>query len=208
MSDAVPSADVPAASDETRSRLIDAAAEVFSEQGYAGSGVQAIAKRAGFTTGAIYGRFSGKAELLLAAIDKRSNDELDDLFAEHGFRADAADVLNQVGGHLVTRRDTSGQLLLEAFVAARRDPEVAALVRQRLDARAELMAELIETSKSDGTIDPDLDTKSIVRFVHAVGLGFLLYDTIDLDLPSAGPWAELIQRLVGAVAPDAPNSTD
>ncbi|HUW04392.1 MAG TPA: helix-turn-helix domain-containing protein [Acidimicrobiales bacterium] len=202
MSDAAPIAGAPAAADETRSRLIDAAAEVFSEQGYAGSGVQAIAKRAGFTTGAIYGRFSGKAELLLAAIDERSNDELDDLFAEHGFRADAADVLNQVGSHLVTRRDTSGQLLLEAFVAARRDPEVAALVRQRLDDRAQLMAELIETSKVDGTIDPDLDTKSIVRFVHAVGLGFLLYDTIGLDLPAAGPWAELIERLVGAVAPD------
>lgn len=202
MSDLAPGPDPGAAVDETRTRLIAAAAEVFSEQGYDGSGVQAIAKRAGFTTGAIYGRFSGKAELLLAAIDSRSNDELDDLFAEHGFRADAADLLNQVGSHLVTRRDSSGQLLLEAFVAARRDAEVAALLRERLDARAELMAELIEASKADGTIDPDLDTHSIVRFVHAVGFGFLLYDTIGVDLPDAGPWAELIERLVAAVAPE------
>lgn len=127
MTEAVPGADPVVAPDETRARLIDAAAEVFSEQGYDGSGVQAIAKRAGFTTGAIYGRFSGKAELLLAAIEERSNDELDVLFAEHGFKADAADVLNQVGGHLVTRQDSSGQLLLEAFVAARRDEEVAKL---------------------------------------------------------------------------------
>ena len=203
MTDPFPQADpIAGVVDETRMRLIEAAAEVFSEEGYAGSGVQAIARRAGFTTGAIYGRFSGKAELLLAAIDEHSNDELDQLFAENGFDADAAAVLNQVGSHLVTGRDSSGQLLLEAFVAARRDPEVAALVRERLDARAEMMAELIETSKADGIIDPDLDTKSIVRFVHAVGLGFLLYETIGIDLPEPEPWAALIGRLVSAVAPD------
>ena len=51
-------------SDETRARLVDAAAEVFSERGYDGAGVQEIARRAGLTTGAIYGRFTGKAELL------------------------------------------------------------------------------------------------------------------------------------------------
>ncbi len=202
MTEAVSEPDPVAAPDETRTRLIAAAAEVFSEQGYDGSGVQAIAKRAGFTTGAIYGRFSGKAELLLAAIEERSNDELDVLFAEHGFTADATDVLNQVGGHLVTRQDSSGQLLLEAFVAARRDEEVAKLLRERLEARAHLMAELIEASKADGTIDPDLDTMSIVRFVHAVGFGFLLYDAVDAELPASAPWAELIARLVGAVRPD------
>ena len=57
------------AGDPTRDRLLTAAAEVFAEKGYDGAGVQEIARRAGFTTGAIYGRFRGKAELLLAAIE-------------------------------------------------------------------------------------------------------------------------------------------
>lgn len=187
--------------DSTRARLIEAAAEVFSEQGYDGSGVQAIAKRAGFTTGAIYGRFSGKAELLLAAIDERSNDEFDQLFAELGPDADAAELLSTVGGHLVTRRDRTGQLLLEAFVAARRDPEVAALLRERLDHRADTMEHLIAAAQRNGTIDPELDTRSMVRFVHAVGFGFLLYDAVSVDLPDEAPWTELIDRLVAAVAP-------
>ena len=54
--------------DPTRDRLLAAAAEVFAEKGYDRAGVQEIARRAGFTTGAIYGRFRGKADLLLAAI--------------------------------------------------------------------------------------------------------------------------------------------
>ena len=67
--------------DQTRTRLIDAAAEVFAEKGYDRAGVQEISRRAGLTTGAIYGRFSGKAELLQAAIESRTTDELDELFS-------------------------------------------------------------------------------------------------------------------------------
>src|SRR3954467_2346063 len=106
--------------DLTRKRLIDAAAEVFAEKGYDGAGVQEIATRAGLTTGAIYGRFSGKAQLLHAAIEAQSTSELDELFASHDFDGRITDILTTVGAHLVTRRSTTEQaLLLEAFVAAR-----------------------------------------------------------------------------------------
>ena len=67
--------------DPTRDRLVAAAADVFADKGYDGAGVQEIARRAGFTTGAIYGRFRGKSELLLAAIEAQSDDEFDQLFA-------------------------------------------------------------------------------------------------------------------------------
>ena len=88
--------------DDTRARLVEAAAEVFSEKGYDGAGVQEIARRAGLTTGAIYGRFKGKAELLLAAIEARSESELDQLFNEHRFEGKVTDILTTVGSHLVT----------------------------------------------------------------------------------------------------------
>ena len=56
----------------TRSRLLDAAVEVFAEDGYEGARVQEIARRAGLTTGAIYAQFRNKAELLQQASDSRS----------------------------------------------------------------------------------------------------------------------------------------
>ncbi len=191
----------PIHDDPTRDRLIEAAAAVFAEKGYDGAGVQEIARRAGFTTGAIYGRFRGKAELLLAAIEARSHDELEQLFAEHRFEGRVADVLTTVGSHLVTDPFDDGQaLLLEAFVAARRDPEVAALMRGRLEQRAQTFAALVEDAKAAGQIDADLDTDAIVRFCHAVGFGFLVFGAIDLEHPPAGPWEQLINRLVAALA--------
>jgi len=192
--------------DLTRERLIDAAARVFAEKGYDRAGVQEIARRAGLTTGAIYGRFRGKAELLQAAIESRTTDELDDLFASHAFDGHATDILKVVGSHLVTPTDCDpeeGQLLLEAFVAARRDAEVLESLQNVLDERARSLAELVETAKADGSIDPNLDSESLVAFCHAVGLGFLLYDAIALAMPEAQPWEQLITRLVAAIAPAA-----
>lgn len=54
--------------DSTRHRLLNAATEVFLEKGYEGSRVAEIARRAGLTTGAIYGNFESKADLLTAAL--------------------------------------------------------------------------------------------------------------------------------------------
>src|ERR687898_3367468 len=114
-------AETTTTSDPTRERLLSAAAEVFAEKGYDRAGVQEIAHRAGFTTGAIYGRFRGKADLLLAAMEAQSADEFEALFAEHRFEGRATDILTTVGSHLVTEEFDDGQaLLLEAFVAGRR----------------------------------------------------------------------------------------
>jgi AcrR family transcriptional regulator len=192
-----PAASTPSSpSDPTRDRLIAAAAEVFAEKGYDRAGVQEIARRAGFTTGAIYGRFRGKAELLLAAIEANTHSELDALFAEQK----ATDILTTVGSHLIAERFGSGQaLLLEAFVAARREPEVAALVRSLIEDRAAGLAALIESAKENGDIDTELDTEALVRFCHAVGFGFLLFGAVNLSQARPAPWEALITRLVDAL---------
>jgi len=188
------------APDEIRARLVTAAAEVFSEKGYDGARVQEIARRAGLTTGAIYGRFTGKAELLRAAIEAHSTSELDELFASHRFDGRVTDILTTVGSHLVTREPTTQQaLLLEAFVAARRDPEVKRLVGELIEERAARLADLVIAAKATGLVDEDLDTLAVVRFCHSVGLGFLLFEALDLTRPDPAPWEDLIARLVAAL---------
>ena len=57
--------------DDVREALIDAAAEEFLEHGYEGTTVTRIAVRAGFTKGAAYSNFDGKAGLLAAACLRR-----------------------------------------------------------------------------------------------------------------------------------------
>ncbi len=54
--------------DSTRQRLLEAATEVFLEKGYEGTRVAEVARRAGVTTGAIYGNFDNKSDMLTAAL--------------------------------------------------------------------------------------------------------------------------------------------
>jgi AcrR family transcriptional regulator len=202
-------ADVEQRRDPTSERLVLAAAEVFAEKGYEGAGVAEIARRAGFTTGAIYSRFSGKADLLAEAIRSSSQHEFDRLFAEHAFEGRAPDLLATVGAHLVTREPEPGQaLLLGAFAAARRHPEVAELLREHLASRAERLAALVDDGKASGLVDPALDTASVVHFAHAVGLGFLLYQAVEAENPDAYAWSAVIRRVLEAVVPPAENVTE
>jgi AcrR family transcriptional regulator len=188
-----------AGDDPLRDRLVAAAAEVLSERGWDGARVQEIARRAGVTTGAIYSRFPGKAALLVEAIDARSRAELDALFSREPGHGTAG--LATMGVHLVDQRPGARALLLEAIVAARRDPEIARLVAGEVEAQARPLAGLVDAGKADRTVDPALDTEAIVRFSHAVGLGFLLYDALDITPPAPEPWQALIARLVAALAP-------
>lgn len=56
---------------DTRRRLLDAAAEVFAEHGFDGASIDEISARAGFTRGAFYSNFSDKTDLLITLCDRR-----------------------------------------------------------------------------------------------------------------------------------------
>jgi len=51
--------------ENTRARLLEAAAQVFAEVGLEGATVEAVCERAGFTRGAFYSNFESKDELFL-----------------------------------------------------------------------------------------------------------------------------------------------
>jgi TetR/AcrR family transcriptional regulator, repressor for uid operon len=195
--------------DDTAARLVRAAIEVFAEKGYDGAGVAEIARRAGMTTGAIYSRFSGKAELLTEAIGASSSNELERLFARSEYQGRVTDLLAAVGTQLVTEElDTNRALLLEAFAAGRRDPELAEVLRTRLTVTTVELGELVEESRANGLIDDEIDTAAVVQFAQAVGLGFVLLEAVDAPRPDPEAWARLLNRLVAAVLPTDALPTD
>ena len=56
-------------SEATRTALLQAARELFTERGYADTGTEDIAQRAGVTRGAIYYQFRDKAGLFYAVVE-------------------------------------------------------------------------------------------------------------------------------------------
>ncbi|MFE2770651.1 TetR/AcrR family transcriptional regulator [Microbacterium resistens] len=62
--------------ENTRARLLDAAAQVFAESGLDGATVEAVCERAGFTRGAFYSNFESKDELFLMLAGTVGNERL------------------------------------------------------------------------------------------------------------------------------------
>lgn len=57
---------------KTRERILDAAVEVFNEQGLARPSLTEVAERAGVTRGAVYGHFKNKSDVFSALCDRIS----------------------------------------------------------------------------------------------------------------------------------------
>jgi AcrR family transcriptional regulator len=192
--------------DETHSteqRLLAAASEVFAERGYDGAGVAEIARRAGLTTGAIYSRYRGKADLLVEALDNQMAHHLETILSS-GAASTGPEMLASLGAHILEcdqREMASAALLLEATVAARRDPDLAAMLERRLADERMRLGKVIEQARAESLFDPVLDVEAVVTFIQSIGLGFIFFRTIGTPMPGAEEWQVLIDRLISAALP-------
>jgi AcrR family transcriptional regulator len=184
----------------TRERLIAAAAEQISEEGYDGAGVQAIARRAGLTNGAIYGNFRDRAELLAAAIEANLGRVL--RLIDRARRAGEPrpmEVLELIGSNLTLLPERDRKLLIEAWAAAWRDPAVGVVVRDRLDRIETTLVEVIEQARAEGDWDEDVDPATFARFGVAMSLGYHLIHAAGVAEPDQAMWASLARRIVSSV---------
>jgi AcrR family transcriptional regulator len=186
----------------TRSRLLDAAAEVFCERGYERTTVAEVARRAGLTTGAIYANFRDKAELLLQTIERDSAAVVTDLEAARHAGASATDRLLMMGQRLVANSDlTDRMLFVEMFAAARRDPSVGRRVAEVLVAMESEMTRMLDRAKTEGDVGAAWDARVLARFCLALGVGFTHLAVAGLPDPEEGEWSALIRRLLDSVRP-------
>jgi AcrR family transcriptional regulator len=185
----------PVGADELRERLLRAAAAVFARQGYDGTKIMDIVRESGLSTGAVYGRFRSKNELLREAIVTRSTGA-----ARLG--SDGIDRVADLIAAGVTHTDrplTDAEALrLEAYVTARREPEVAQALAESHDAFRRRMAPLSAEAQRDGTVSADIDPDAVLFLVRILHMGLLLHRGSGLPGPDEKAWQVLVERLVGS----------
>jgi AcrR family transcriptional regulator len=187
--------------EETRERLLDAAARVFELKGYDGATVSLIAQEAGVTTGAIYAHYKSKAELLAAALTAHGERATASLFPP-GRRSDAATVLATLGKRLASRDTHESALLVEALLASRRDPELAEILAAALSGRESLMSALVERGQHVGELATDISAAAAARFTLMLGLGSALAGSLGLPAVDRAEWSAFISRVVDAFTPE------
>ncbi len=131
-----------AARDETRARIVQAAARVLGRQGWETFSLEAVARAAGVTRLTLYNQFGGRRALLEAVFDAQATSGGLGAIADAMQMDDPHAALERVVG--VFCRFWSGSAPMHGLIAATMaDPELAEAISQRNERRRQLLSVLV-----------------------------------------------------------------
>jgi AcrR family transcriptional regulator len=182
----------------TRARLIATAAEAFVDEGYGATSVRDLAQRSDMTSGAIYGHFSSKANLLGEAIRLRIEEDLEGRSRRTYDDTNLADWLAHNFRDYRARRALRA-LIIEGAAAARVDEDVRRLLRRVIVAKQQEWAELYRQTWDEEGLDPEVDPEGLMTIMFAAELGLGVLEAFDIDPPKPGVASTIIGKLVGSL---------
>jgi AcrR family transcriptional regulator len=175
----------------TRAALVELAAELFAEQGYVQSSIRDVARKGSVTTGAIYGHFRNKADLLVEAINIRTAEELE--AQSMGRSTDHIESLARLAKEYPKRRALRA-LIIQGAAAAHTDPETRDKLRTEQLSHLEAWIKGYERDRQRLGIDPSVDLQAAVIFTWAVELGLGVLEAVGIEPKSRKGWADMFNR--------------
>jgi AcrR family transcriptional regulator len=167
-----------------RERLLDAAEAEVAEHGYAGSSLQAVAKRAGLTRGAVYWNFKSKPELFLALLDDRIDKPVRELIRlTETAPADepTAASVSQGLARLIAERPALIMLLFEHWAAAVRDPALRDAFNERQERLRTALAQALEARHATTGVPLTFPADRLATAILALAHGISMSKLIDPD---------------------------
>lgn len=188
---------------ETTQRLLDSAITAFGELGFKAATISEIARRCELTTGAVYARWPNKRALFVAAVERASAQRMEVLTDNVGATVDER--LAMLAENLLTaERDSVDNLWAEACANGSRDESIRLAIAHAAEMEADQIAEILDEGKQSGVIDSSLSTAAIVFVCQSLGFGAQTVKHVQpptRPLPTDGELADLMGRLISAIAP-------
>jgi AcrR family transcriptional regulator len=186
---------------DTRSRLLQAAAAVMADKGYAGATLDEIASRAGLTKGAIYWSYASKTELFLDLVDHRANADWSRVmgFVDASLKEDRPAAALRRLLVLVLQRshaDRDWPRLYLEFLAQAREPAVLARLQRYQRQGLASIAAIVARLQQAGAIRADRDPARMARLVAALFDGIVVGHLLEGDTVSPDAVAEDIAALL------------
>ena len=186
---------------ETRSLLIDAAADLFAHKGFHATSAEAVAAAAGRTTGAVCDHFGGKDGLLVALLQLWVEQTIVDVTASLEGETDFDGRLGALWRGIVRRDSETGDawLLLEfeLWLHAVREPEMGVVGSERFATmRQGLAGGLTEWSEEFGFELPGPATE-VAGLVIGLLLGAAFQYRLDATALPEPVVVDGLRRLLG-----------
>ena len=181
--------------------LVTAARHVIAREGYAGASLRKVAKRAGFTTGAVTYYFANK-EAMVAAVAEALFDEFDGWLN----RASVIDI-RAIFDHFMlwTKSDQGDAWLvsLQLLVHAGTDPSLAAVIERRYAQFRRKLAALLEKGQAEGVVRRDFRADLLADQISALADGWAMMFPVEPARFGHGRIEELVNLAIAMLAPQS-----
>ncbi|MEE8602718.1 TetR/AcrR family transcriptional regulator [Euzebya tangerina] len=152
--------------------VLDRAAEIFVEQGFAAVGIETLTDELGLSRSSIYGAFGSKQGLWLQALGRYRHHALEGLrevlSAEGDVLPAVTALLDAIRVSVEEGVDARCLVVLAACERGATDPDTAAEVSQQFAAIDTLLHDALVRAVSRGELAPDVDAGGLASLISAV----------------------------------------
>lgn len=165
--------------DRTRATLLEAARAIVREKGYAHTTLAAVARRAGMTTGAIYGNFKNRDELFIA-LGQTYWAPVKPRIKPGATFAEAMRAMAEATLAAIPDRSSAAVGRLTGLAYALTTPDLRARVREVTADSYEFGAEWLRTLGDERELP--MPPEQLVRVIHALIEGLVLQRILTPEL--------------------------
>jgi len=179
--------------DETRARLVEAAAHVFNSDGYFATDSNKLARAAGYSPGTFYQHFADKRAIFLAAYQRWATDERQEITRALTAKAEGRSRAAQVARVVMTQHQRWATLRASLRALVLTDEVVRDFVTE--ERRAQLASLAAARRKSPGVEHTRADDWALLLYLERVADSVAWGEAKALGVSARGLEAALVRAL-------------
>jgi AcrR family transcriptional regulator len=166
----------------TRQRIVEATLETLKNEGFAGATSRAIARRGDFNQALIFYHFGSVREVLIAALDRTSDERMATYRAAAAEATDLVE-LTKVAGRIYREDLASGhvKVMVELIAGASSDPELAPAIVARVEPWIEFAREQVARFAETSPLGSMAPPQDVAYAVVALFLGLEMLSHLEGD---------------------------
>ncbi len=187
---------MPEYKEEARSRILEAAKQVFNEKGYRQATMNEVAKSLGVSKGALYLYYASKEELFEAICRTAPGALKDILYSSFNDTTNPVKSASEFFDKMLRQYGSNPGLSFEIFSEASRNPGLRRVLKNTQDEYTKILVGFLEELRRKGLVNDSLDLRSLAHGLIA------LYNGLEITLVSGlavaearSAWLEVLKAM-------------
>ena len=159
--------------EEKRTKILDAALELFGKEGYHNGSISKVAQKAGISKGLVYNYFNSKEDIVREILDSGVEEMLNIFDTNHDGVLERSEIeyfLNEMFNHL-----KNNQKFWKLYFSISLQPEIYPLIKEKIDELSQpIMAMVVHYFEKTGFENPQAETMIFAALLDGIGFHYIM----------------------------------